>query len=553
MRWSPSTLSILLVGLLALVGLVLAAGDDTSAIDEQILKDAKLGTDGPALLDVFRKRTVSEGDLVKIKAQIKQLGDDSFTVREKASADLAAWGVVAIPLLREALKNPDIEVVHRAEECLRVINEANSDLVAAAAARLLAVRKPAGTVEVLLGYLPFADNEDVAEAIRGALAANAIRDGKLDPLLQEALADKSPVKRGAAAWAVCRAGGEENRAAVRKLLEDPNATVRLRAGLALVSVKEKDAVPVLIDLLGELPPAQAWTVEDLLYRMAADKAPAVSPGTDEASRKKYKEVWAAWWQENGAGVDLAKLDEVPATLGYTLMVLLDQGKVLEVDASKKIRWELANLEFPLDVQYLPGDRILAAENNANRVTERNLKGEILWHHDIPMPIAAQRQLNGNTFIATRNALVEVNRDGKEVFHYQRPNGEQFMRGLKLRNGEVACVTEGHRFVKLDAAGKEVQGFPVDIQTFGGRIEVLPNGRVLVPLYSSNKVVEMEGEGKVVWEAAVPFGTPIAATRLPNGNTLVTSMNQAPAVEIDRAGKVVWEYKTDTRITRAFRR
>ena len=47
--------------------------------------------------------------------------------------------------------------------------------------------------------------------------------------------------------------------------------------------------------------------------------------------------------------------------------------------------------------------------------------------------------------------------------------------------------------------------------------------------------------------------PIVATRLPNGNTLVTSFNQQRAVEIDSNGKEVWEYKTDTRVTRAWRR
>jgi hypothetical protein len=56
---------------------------------------------------------------------------------------------------------------------------------------------------------------------------------------------------------------------------------------------------------------------------------------------------------------------------------------------------------------------------------------------------------------------------------------------------------------------------------------------------------------VVWQ--VPFNQPIAAVRLANGNTLVTSYNQKRAVELDRAGKEVWEYKTDTRVTRAFRR
>ena len=47
--------------------------------------------------------------------------------------------------------------------------------------------------------------------------------------------------------------------------------------------------------------------------------------------------------------------------------------------------------------------------------------------------------------------------------------------------------------------------------------------------------------------------PIVATRLPNGNTLVTCMNQMRAVELDRQGKPVWEFRQDTRVTRAWRR
>src|SRR5262249_20243011 len=163
---------------------------------------------------------------------------------------------------------------------------------------------------------------------------------------------------------------------------------------------------------------------------------------------------------------------------------------------------------------------------------------------------AQRLPNGNTFIGTRTRLFEVTREGKEVFTYARPGGEMFMRAARLRNGDIACVVAGSHFVRLDPGGKELQSFPVDIQTYGGRIGVLPNGRLLVPKYGNNKVVEQDGQGKVVWEAE--FAMPIIATRLPNGHTLITSFNQQRAVEIDPNGKEVWEYKTETRVTRAWR-
>ncbi len=321
--------------------------------------------------------------------------------------------------------------------------------------------------------------------------------------------------------------------------------------LALVASREKDAVPVLIALLGDLPPNQAWQAEDVLYRLAQDKAPTVPAGTDEAGRRKYRDAWAAWWREQGPNVDLARLDATPALHGYTMMILLDQGRLLEVDADNKERWHIDGLQFPLDAQMLPGERVLVAENGANRVTERNLKGEILWEVKADAPLMAQRLPSGNTFIGTRTRLLEVTREGKEVFSYTRPGGEMFMRAAKLRNGDIACVVAGSSFVRLDPGGKELQSFPVDIQTYGGRIEVLPNGRVLVPQYSNNKVVEQDAEGKVAWEA--DFSVPIVATRLPNGNTLVTSFNQQRAVEIDSAGKEVWEYKTETRVTRAWRR
>jgi outer membrane protein assembly factor BamB len=166
---------------------------------------------------------------------------------------------------------------------------------------------------------------------------------------------------------------------------------------------------------------------------------------------------------------------------------------------------------------------------------------------------AQRLPNGNTFIGCRGKLFEVDKNGRTVLEIPTTNGREFMRAKKLVNGQVAAVIDS-QFILYDAAGKQLNSFPVDIQTYGGRIEVLPNGRVLAACYNGRKIAEYDTGGTIVWEAPVPFDQPIAAWRLSNGNTLVTSMlEDQPAVEVDRNGKVVWEYKTDTRVTRAIRR
>lgn len=140
-----------------------------------------------------------------------------------------------------------------------------------------------------------------------------------------------------------------------------------------------------------------------------------------------------------------------------------------------------------------------------------------------------------------------------MFNYNPPNGDVIMKAQKLRNGDIAMVTQlgATRFVLTDAKGKELRTFPVDLGFSGGRIDVLPNGDVLVPEAHNNRVVELDSHGAVVWEAAAE--QPIAALRLANGNTLITTFSEHRAVEMDRDGKEVWDARRDTRVTRAFRR
>jgi hypothetical protein len=542
------------VGLLAAWGLPARAGDDD---DEKLLSASHIPTDGRALLGYFRNRTADGADDARLKSLVRQLGDDSFVVREQASRKLVALGPRAREVLRAALKDADPEIVRRAEECLRDITDAAKPEVLAAAVRVLAQRKLAGIVEVLLAYLPSAEDETVASQVRSSLIGLAVRDGKADPALVAALTDAHPARRGAAGAALAHAGLAEHMPAVRKLLDDPNPRVRLRVGLALTAAKDKEAVAALIRLLDQLPPEETGLLEDLLYRLAGDKAPTQVAGSDPATRRKYREAWEAWWKEHQARIEPALLAQAGRTLGFTLVVLLDAGAVMDLDAANRPRWHVNGLNFPLDVQLLPGDeRVLVAEHHGNRVTERDLKGKVLWEYRVEGPLAAQRLPNGNTFITTRSRLIEVDKDGKEVSGYSRPGGDFFMKAQKLRNGDIACVTllGVPRYVRLTPDGsdyKEVRTFAVDLQTSGGRIEVLPNGNVLVPEKDNNRVAEYDSNGRIVHEVAVE--QPVAAVRLANGNLLVTSMTQLRAIELTREGKEVWQYRSDTRVTRAYRR
>src|SRR5262245_30035131 len=91
------------------------AAGGTRQMDEATLREAGLETDGPALLEFFRKRTLDETDRSRLAATVRRLGDNSYTVREKASRDLIAADRSALPYLQSALKDQDLEIARRAQ------------------------------------------------------------------------------------------------------------------------------------------------------------------------------------------------------------------------------------------------------------------------------------------------------------------------------------------------------------------------------------------------------------------------------------------------------
>jgi hypothetical protein len=540
---------------LHLACLVVLAGMASGTVesDEQLLKDHKVSTDGPGLIEFFKKRAGETVSDARLAALIEQLGDDDFFKREEASRLLGLAGARARNHLKSALKHSDLEVRRRAGRILeRIDSDVSSSMdLLGAAVRMLAKRKPAGAAAVLLDHLGRAENSTVVEEIRHALVALAVRDGKVEPALVAALRDKVASKRLAAAVALCRAKLTDQLPALRKLLSDPDDSVRLHVALSLALLGEKDAVGALVSFMDREPGLEMGRAEDVLFRLAKDKSPHLT-GRDAESRKKYRQEWEAWWKDSKDKVDLDVLHENDRIAGHTTVLLLDDNQVLDLDAAKKVRWKIDNIQFALDLQRLSGERVLLAEHKANRVTERNSKGEVVWSRNITEPLTAQRLPNGNTLIANPEGLIEVTRAGKVVFTYTPPVGQKIMRARKLPGGDILLVVQlgTAYFVRLDRFGKEVRRYGVEVNTSGGRIDLTPAGHVLIPEIYNNRVQERDMDGKIIRTIAVP--QPIAAFALPNGHVIVTSMTQKSAIEFDRSGKEVWVYRHSTRVSRAVR-
>jgi hypothetical protein len=521
--------------------------------------------DGPALLAALHARTLSKEDLPVAQALVERLRDQSGAERDRAAAALIAQGSKVIGLLRAAAKSADAEQVRRVDFCLQQIalKEAKEKLPLAAP-RLLAARQPAGASQALLAYLPYTDDRRMKDEIGKALASLMRAAGKADSALFQALDDSLPVRRIAAAATLASAADSTYWPAVRKLLRDVDPEVRLHIAVALVRAHDKEAVPALIEQLGEFPRAQLGEAEDLLDRLGGAKSPLVPRGADDApTRMRLRAAWQAWWKEHGAGVNMAELDKsrpggltlVLEKVGRGVAVRDFDTRLVALDRNGQPRWQIDNLNNVYDFQLLPDERVLLAEYTGKRITERDLKGNILWEvKDLPgSPINVQRWANGNTFIATfgpiklSSPLMEVDSKGKTVASFSVPGGaampnlaHQLIAARKTADGNIVCLMFDTSCVWLDPTGKELKRFFLPqtkgVSVFLKGIDVTSQGNVLVS-HSDGTVMEYDMDGKTVWQASAGGHRP---SRLANGNTLVVSPGGG-VVELGPAGERVWNY------------
>jgi HEAT repeat protein len=539
--------------------------------DLAMLKAGKIATDGPGLLQFLQKRTLSQETQKKLEGLVKQLGDTSYKKREQAAKDLIAESVPALPFLKQALDDADLETQTRARKCIQAIKSKSSPTVAAAAVRVLAQAgnplphkgdvgkddprelKPAAVIATLLAYVPFADDESVEEEVINALTLLSVRESKVDTALVAALTDPLAPRRGAAAIVLGKVGTREQAEPIRKLLKDAVAKVQFRAAQGLIAAQDRSALPTLVELFPTAPDHWVWQVEEQLSWVAGNTAPLVPPAENTADyRKKAHTAWSDWVQAHGAKVELTGLGRGEATLGLFTIVEYDsfqgnrQGKVWECGRDGKPRWQINNLFGAMDGRVLSNGHVLVAENSVQKISERDQSGKELWTFQPQAPpVAVQRLPNGNTFIAMYDRVMEITADKQVVYNTMR-GPQMFMYGAqRLKNGHIAAITAQGQIVVFDpVANRDIKVINLGQPNGWCGIDVLPNGRYLVSLMNANQVREVDDSGKVHWQAN--FQGVFRAIRLPNGNTLACSMTTRKVAEIDRNGVVVWDITCDGR-------
>lgn len=516
--------------------------------DRAILREAKVADEPGALLDFYRARVIGEAERAALGRLIDQLGDERFERREEAAERLRRMGMGTVGPLRQAEEgHPDAEAARRAGDCLRRLGGVPGTYVSAAVARRLGRVRPVGAARVLLDYLPSADTLWLADEVRSALAAVAVRDGRPDAELVAALDAPQAARRVTAAEALVRGGAGPllpRLAQVARAEPDPEGRVRLAAAF-VEGAADRSFVPALIDAIADAPePAMNLSVH-LLNALPAEGKPAESldPSSRE-SRARCRDAWRAWWDKAGPGVDLAALARVGRLQGINLMTVIDNtsqfGQVVEVGRDGKERVLLRDLMFPIAAHVTPDGGVLVAEHNRSQVSLRDpATGAIRWREQVVLPVSLQVLPDGGFFVASRNQLAVFDRERKRVGDVIPRQRFDVYAAQRAENGEFVLLTSGGALERLDARGvvlksHQLPGRPIQ---FSG-LQLLPNQRALVALTDAVTEFDLDS-GKAVWTA--PVANPSSVQRLPNGNTLVASLTRGRVLELGAGGRPVWEY------------
>jgi HEAT repeat protein len=115
---------------------------------------------------------------------------------------------------------------------------------------------------------------------------------------------------------------------------------------------------------------------------------------------------------------------------------------------------------------------------------------------------------------------------------------------------LICDYQRNRLVELDSNGKQVWEHPVGTHPWA--CQGLPNGHRLVASYSARSVTEYDAKGAIVWAKMNLPGGPTGVERLDNGNTLVACSDSNQVLELNRSGEAIWTLTIHSRPTDARR-
>ena len=443
----------------------------------------------------LQEMAFGRGDEKLLQKLVDQLGSSNYRERELAEQQLALKPFLDLQLMNSATELQP-EVRWRLQQ-LRKQRQAHEVQLLQAAMADVRLARPTGLLPALRKILAASDSASISKSLvltMGELARDT--DGQL---LESYLKDELPEVRRMACAAVSRLLPERAVALCQPLLQDPEPLVCIDACWALLDLKSREPLLVLIELAGNQNKSignKAWRVLDAVLERELGILAAA-----DADRQ-------------------AQLDEARAWL------------VAESDQ--------ATLRIPIDVasitsSILAGNTLIAV--NGGDIYELDSDHNEVLKFRCEGASGAAKTSDGTYIVHSfgNRFLKEVDATGKELWSIT----DLGFNNARLTPAGTVLVTIGEgKFVREYSRVDQSVVWEVTLDSWTNDAYRLDNGNTLVAQHSG--IHEIDSGGETVWSfTSDALGTYVSATPLANGNRLVGG-SDGVVMEVDSSGDIVWQ-------------
>ncbi len=246
----------------------------------------------------------------------------------------------------------------------------------------------------------------------------------------------------------------------------------------------------------------------------------------------------------------------PKLLETRRLMVNDHGPGGEILAiawpSGRVLWRKSN-HRGTEVGVTPSGNVLFIEDPKGVVTELDSEQKVVWQYKTEKAslVSVQRLKNGNTLMVddVASRLYEVSPGGEVVWSVEKPEykGQAMRRARRTQAGTtVVAVQKPGIFLELDSKGNVLRQMD-----FKNRMPAhawpMDDGGLLIGLAGPGEVRRLDAAGKTLMTFAGTNGTARMAwtsgfTETPEGGLIVSDYMGARIVEFDGQGKVLHELK-----------
>lgn len=465
-----------------------------------------------------------------IRERLDELNHEDYSIRERATDQLATTPAAVESLLKLAEASDEAEVRWRARNAS--IGRQSRVPALLQACLVLLEREPSAANVVQLVDAAESFSSDALQGRYFEVLERSARE-PFREALDKRLKSPTPTIKLAAAIAISKIDPSVSQTLLAQLETDENDQVVLGYCRLMLRRKDRRVLQPLVRLLSSEDLASRRSAYRYLVAISGHTF-AYNPTLPAADRQASRDRWQTWLTEEAP---TAKIHLPPrltqtdrAELGDQLLIATGAtGKVRILDAEGRTTWEHNAQSW--HAEKMTSGNVMIASHWTNHVVEVSPTGDIVWSHAGVNAIRAMPLVGGTVLIAdfAGKRAVEVSRGGNVVWQFSVPDNCFAAERLDDGNTLVACPST---VFEVSRDGQIRHRWNVKGRL--NSVQMLPSGELLVADYQGDRVVRLDRESNEVWTA--PVTRPTDAFLSPEGRLLIGTATQL--IEIDPKGEVL---------------